>query len=245
VTGLVYYELIEYAERKRLSLGFRNINTFTFYCYVVVFTSFLIKDWLLLILSLLLLIYGSILTDTRTPLYTILFSIVYLIVTTLVKRAYFLPKLTGYFTFILVTTLGISSVLLINPLYNNGFGELNGEQVDLLSSGRIGLLHEITKGFTTIDWLIGKRIAEERVDSLFFNFIGSFGIFFFSLVTILIFYRLRKLLNSHQFGAVTVIISFWLFGLAESPITPYNIFAIMLFSIILFGDINRFYPIFR
>lgn len=245
LTGLYHYETVTWFERSRVILGFRNINTFSFYCYIIFWVAFILKEKLLVGLSSIIFVWGAIITDTRSPLYATVITLLILVICKFLKKTPLIYHILIYSIFFVITIIGLSEILMINYLFNNGVLNISGDELNILTSYRLEFLFDVTKNYSILDWIFGKALKGDDVqDSLYFNMIGAFGILFFTYIIFHTFYRIKRL--SYKFenlNIVMAIISFWILGLVESPITPYNLLAVLLFTIVLFGDINYHQPL--
>jgi hypothetical protein len=237
ISGIYSFPVNPYQVLKgdRVQLGFRNINTYGFYALGSISIFFLNKKKKLLLMSIIVLLVSTIYSKTTTPvIIVVLGSVLYLIFSYLEKMKKIFIAASLFLTTSLFAT-GMFTVLGIDFIVNSKM-KFYGITLNELTSYRLVILRdELKANISLLDWLFG--FEADELDSIYFYIIVEFGALFTITLFFILLYNLfrRQLLSIKNSTPITVAMClFLLIGIIEMPISPYNVYAIHIFSLLMF-----------
>lgn len=215
--------------RPRYHFLFQNPNTLAFYALIGIFLSVITFEKKSLIKQLLMVtffVFMIVLSDSRTSLYTFIFTMLSLNIISRVKKRHTLFNIL--IIFILITL--ISLPILINHVDIN--------KLNLILTGRIDRVLLATSEFRTIDYVFGTSPGTRITDphNYIVNTIIENGIVGLIIVLSLIFSSAIKLIIRFDNTSKTylvIIVSFLIYNFAESTLVSMGNFNSIFFWILV------------
>ncbi|HGX0460886.1 TPA: hypothetical protein ACNRX9_004404, partial [Escherichia coli] len=214
--------------RYRNSLGFISPNypgLIAFSCIVALFSCIGMlkskvgkKSKVLVVIIALFCLVIPLLTDSRTPLYTLIVSFIFYVL----LRFSFFRLLTRIFI-PLVPAIFMGLTLYIAFYYNH--------DVNALLSGRPYLYSLYLKDFGWVDYLLGGEGTQGfSVDSSYLLLLSCFGVFSFFIIATLLY---KCLVNNKNKYVYAIFFSIFVYGLSESIMVRPEISVVFLFYSLL------------
>ncbi|EFO9109570.1 TPA: hypothetical protein L1N01_004025 [Escherichia coli] len=214
--------------RYRNSLGFISPNypgLIAFSCIVALFSCIGMlkskvgkKSKVLVVIIALFCLVIPLLTDSRTPLYTLIVSFIFYVL----LRFSFFRLLTRIFI-PLVPAIFMGLTLYIAFYYNH--------DVNALLSGRPYLYSLYLKDFGWVDYLLGGEGTQGfSVDSSYLLLLSCFGVFSFFIIATLLY---KCLVNNKNKYVYAMFFSIFVYGLSESIMVRPEISVVFLFYSLL------------